>query len=305
MTLQKPALTMSPLAWGMLILLSVFWGGTFFFQEIAVRELPVFTIVAVRVGLAALLLAAVLVAARDRLPGDWRIWRSLFLLASINNIVPFCLIVWGQKEIASGLASILNAATPICTVLVAHFATADEKITGLKMAGVLAGFAGVAVLLGADLLEGLGSAVVAQLAVLGAAFAYGFGAIYGRTFRARGLTPTATATGQLIASSAILVPVALIVDAPWALPAPGIDTVAALIGLASVSTAFAYLLYFRILDTAGATNLALVTFLIPVSALALGITILGETILPRHIAGLVCIGAGLAAIDGRLFRRRP
>ncbi|MEK9645978.1 MAG: DMT family transporter [Alphaproteobacteria bacterium] len=294
---------MSPATWGMLVLLSIVWGGTFFFQEIAVRELPVFTIVAVRVALAATMLAAVLVAARDRLPSDWRIWRSLFLLAVINNVLPFCLIVSGQKEIASGLASILNAATPICTVLVAHFATSDEKITRLKLAGILAGFSGVTVLLGADLLEGLGSAVVAQLAVLGAAFAFGFGAIYGRTFRARGLTPTATATGQLIASSVILVPVVLLVDAPWVLPAPGIDTVAALIGLASVSTAFAYLLYFRILDTAGATNLTLVTLLIPVSALALGVFILGETILARHVVGLICIGAGLIAIDGRLFQK--
>lgn len=295
---------MSPAAWGMLVLLSVVWGGTFFFQEIAVRELPVFTIVAVRVALAAALLAVALAFAGDRLPRGWKIWRALFALAAINNVVPFCLIVWGQKEIASGLASILNAATPICTVLVAHFATDDEKITGLKLAGILAGFGGVAVLLGTDLLAGLGTAVVAQLAVLGAAFAYGFGAIYGRRFLSMGLMPTATATGQLVASSSILVPLALIADAPWTLPAPGLDTVAALVGLASVSTAFAYLLYFRILDTAGATNLALVTFLIPVSALALGVFILGEIILPRHIAGLVCIGAGLAAIDGRLFRRR-
>lgn len=300
---SKIALTMGPAAWGMLILLSIVWGCTFFFQEIAVRELPVFTIVAVRVVLAAAILFAILIAARESLPRGWKVWRELFLLALINNVTPFCLIVWGQKEIASGLASILNATTPIFTVLVAHFVTSDEKISGLKLIGVIAGFTGAAILIGFDLLEGLGTAVIAQLAVLGAALAYGLSAIYGRRFLAMGVTPTATATGQLAAASVILVPVALLVDAPWSLPAPGGATIASLIGLASVSTALAYYLYFRILKTAGATNLMLVTFLIPVSALALGIFVLGETLLMQHVIGLLCIGVGLAAIDGRLFGR--
>jgi len=299
----KTDLSMTPAVWGMLVMLSMVWGGTFFFQEIAVREVPVFTIVAIRVVLAATFLVAMLIIAGERLPREWRIWRALLFLAIINNVIPFCLIVWGQKEIASGLASILNAATPICTVLVAHFTTSDEKITGLKLIGVVAGFFGVAIVLGVDLLDGLGTAVIAQLAVLAAAFAYGFGAIFGRKFRAMGLSANGTATGQLIASSIILVPVALLVDTPWALPAPSGGTIAALIALGSISTAFAYYLYFRILESAGATNLVLVTFLIPVSALALGIFILGEVLLIQHVVGLVCIGAGLVAIDGRLLKR--
>lgn len=304
MTDNKTTLTMSSAAWGMLILLSIVWGCTFFFQEIAVRELPVFTIVAVRVTLAAVILYAILVAAKETMPREWKIWRELFLLALINNVAPFCLIVWGQKEIASGLASILNATTPIFTVLVAHFVTSDEKISGLKLIGVIAGFIGAAFLIGVDLLEGLGTAVIAQLAVLGAALAYGLSAIYGRRFLAMGVTPTATATGQLAAASVILIPVSLLVDTPWNLPAPSGVTVASLIGLASVSTALAYYLYFRILKTAGATNLMLVTFLIPISALALGIFVLGEVLLVQHVIGLLFIGAGLAALDGRLFRRR-
>jgi len=294
---------MSPGVWGMLILLSVVWGGTFFFQEIAVRELPVFTIVAVRVILAAAILLAVLAFAGERLPREWKIWRALFLLAFINNVIPFCLIVWGQKEIASGLAAILNATTPIFTVLVAHYATTDEKVTGAKLIGVLAGFIGVAIVLGIDLLDGLGTAVIAQLAILGAALAYGFGAIFGRKFRGMGVSANVTATGQLMASSVVLIPIALVVDAPWTLPTPGIGTIAALIGLGSVSTALAYILYFHILEKAGATNLVLVTFLIPVSALALGIFILGEVLLIQHLIGLLCIGAGLAALDGRLLKR--
>lgn len=299
----KTGMNMSPAVWGMMILLSVVWGGTFFFQEIAVRDLPVFTIVAVRVVLAAAILLTVVAFSGERLPREWKIWRALFLLALINNVVPFCLIVWGQKEIASGLASILNATTPIFTVLVAHIATTDEKITGAKTVGVLAGFIGVAIVLGIDLLDGLGTAVIAQLAVLGGALAYGFGAIFGRKFRAMGVSANVTATGQLMASCVVLVPMALIVDAPWSLPAPGIDTIAALAGLGSVSTALAYILYFRILEKAGATNLVLVTFIIPVSALALGIFILGEVLLVQHVIGLLFIGVGLAAIDGRLFNQ--
>jgi drug/metabolite transporter (DMT)-like permease len=301
---NKTGMNMPPGVWGMLVLLSMVWGGTFFFQEIAVRELPVFSIVAVRVMIAAAILMALVAFSGERLPRDWKIWRALFFLALINNVIPFCLIVWGQKEIASGLASILNATTPIFTVLVAHFATTDEKITGAKTIGVLAGFVGVAIVLGIDLLEGIGTAVIAQLAVLGAALAYGFGAIFGRKFRAMGLSANVTATGQLMASCVPLIPMALAVDAPWSLPAPGIDTIAALIGLGSVSTALAYYLYFRILDKAGATNLVLVTFLIPISALGLGIFILGEVLLIQHIVGLLCIGIGLAAIDGRLVLRK-
>lgn len=303
MSENKTTLTMSPAAWGMLILLSIVWGCTFFFQEIAVRELPVFTIVAVRVTLAAAILYAILIAAKDSMPREWKVWRELFLLALINNVTPFCLIVWGQKEIASGLASILNATTPIFTVLVAHFVTSDEKISGLKMVGVIAGFIGAAFLIGVDMLEGLGTAVIAQLAVLGAALAYGLSAIYGRRFLAMGVSPTATATGQLAAASVILIPVSLLVDTPWTLPSPSTATVASLIGLASVSTALAYYLYFRILKTAGATNLMLVTFLIPISALALGIFVLGEVLLLQHVIGLLFIGVGLAALDGRLFGR--
>ncbi|MFT5487799.1 MAG: drug/metabolite transporter (DMT)-like permease [Alphaproteobacteria bacterium] len=299
MTGKQIDFRMTPAVWAMLVLLSVVWGGTFFFQEIAVRELPVFTIVAVRVILAAAILLIVVALSGERLPREWKIWRALFLLALINNVIPFCLIVWGQKEIASGLAAILNATTPIFTVLVAHYATTDEKITGAKLIGVLAGFIGVAIVLGIDLLDGLGTAVIAQLAAL----AYGIGAIFGRKFRAMGVSANVTATGQLMASCVVLIPMALVVDAPWSLPVPSTGTIFSLIGLGSVSTALAYILYFHILEKAGATNLVLVTFLIPVSALGLGIFILGEVLLIQHVVGLLCIGVGLAALDGRLLKR--
>lgn len=295
---------MSPLAWGYLVALSVVWGGTFFFQEIAVRELPTFSIVACRVAIAALLLWAVMICAGTSLPRDPTTWAALFVLALVNNVIPFSLIVWGQREISSGLAAILNATVPLFTVLIAHFFTTDEKLTGPKIIGVIVGIVGVVVIIGEDALEGIGIAVLAQLAVLGAALAYTLGGLYGRRVQAMGLTPLSISTGQLLASTVVLVPVALLVDEPWTLPVPGMETIAAVVALASVSTAFAYILFFRILATAGATNLMLVTFLIPVSALALGILILGEALEARHILGLLCIGAGLAAIDGRIFRRR-
>ena len=302
--MAKPNLKMSPLAWGYLVALSVVWGGTFFFQEIAVRELPTFSIVACRVAIAALLLWAVMICAGTSLPRDPTIWAALFVLALVNNVIPFSLIVWGQREISSGLAAILNATVPLFTVLIAHFFTTDEKLTGPKIIGVIVGIVGVVVIIGEDALESIGIAVLAQLAVLGAALAYTLGGLYGRRVQAMGLTPLSISTGQLLASTVVLVPVALLVDEPWTLPVPGMETIAAVVALASVSTAFAYILFFRILATAGATNLMLVTFLIPVSALALGNLILGEALETQHIVGLLCVGAGLAAIDGRIFHRR-
>ena len=298
-------LTMTPYAWGMLVTLSIVWGGTFFFQEIAVQELPVFTIVSIRVLIAALLLWAVTALTGNTLPSGLKIWAALFLLALVNNVIPFTLIVWGQQEISSGLAAILNATVPLFTVLIAHFVTTDEKLTRTKFAGVIIGLFGVIVIIGEDALEGIGIAVLAQLAVLVASLAYTFGGLYGRKIQAMGLTPLGISTGQLIASSVILIPVALLADEPWTLSLPGTEIIIAVIALASVSTAFAYILFFRILATAGATNLMLVTFLIPVSALALGILILAEVLETRHIVGLLCIGAGLAAIDGRLLRKLP
>lgn len=304
MNAPDSSLKMTPFAWLMLVTLSVVWGGTFFFQEIAVRDLPTFTIVACRVAIAAGLLWGVTKLVGGSLPTDRNIWAALFLLALINNVIPFSLIVWGQREISSGLAAILNATVPLFTVLIAHFVTTDEKLTRTKLAGAIVGIVGVAVMIGEDALDGVGLAVLAQLAILGASLSYTFGGLFGRKIQAMGLTPLGISTGQLLASTVILIPVALLVDEPWAIPLPSAETIAAVIALASVSTAFAYILFFRILATAGATNLMLVTFLIPVSALVLGILILGEILEVRHVIGLLCIGVGLAAIDGRLLRRR-
>ena len=296
--------TMTWREWSMLLALSVLWGGSFFFTGIAVQELPPFTIVVLRVGLAAIFLLALLRVLNIRMPTDRKTWSAFFGMGLLNNVVPFCLIVWGQTHIASGLASILNATTPLFSVVVANFLTTDEKMTGNRLGGVIVGFAGVVFLVGPSALEQSGANITAQAACLAAAFSYALAGIYGRRFKRMGVAPIATATGQVTASTLMLLPVALLVDQPWTLPLPGPATFAAIGGIAALSTALAYVLYFRILSTAGATNLLLVTFLIPVSAILLGWLVLGERLDHRHLLGMALIGAGLAAIDGRLLRLR-
>ena len=294
-----PALRMGPLEWFLLIVLSILWGGSFFFNKLAVAEWPPFAVVQVRVGLAALaLLLAVRVTGQSMGVGR-ELWLAFFGMGILNNLIPFSLFLWGQQQIASGLASILNATTPIFAVLVMH-CFGNEKATGLKLGGVLAGLIGVAILMGPDALSGLGSNLAAQIACILAAVSYAFSGLLGRRFR--GMSPLVAATGQLTASTLMMIPIVFVLHPPWTLPVPSQTALLALAGLALVSTALAYLLFFRIMRTAGPSNVMLVTFLIPVSAILLGSGLLGEALLPRHFAGMAAIFAGLALIDGRLFR---
>ncbi len=292
---------MTPLQWMMLIGLSVLWGGSFFFAGVAVREIPPVTIAAVRAGGAALILNAALPLFGLRLPSARAAWMAFGVMGFINNVVPFTLIFWAQTHIPSGLASILNATTPLSAIVVAHVATQDEKMAGGRLLGVLIGFFGVATMIGLDLLQGIGTHVIAQIALVLAGFSYACAGVYGRRFARMGIAPMVTATGQVTASTLFLVPLALLVDAPWTLPMPSFSAWAALFGIAALSTALAYVIYFRLLAVAGATNLLLVTFLIPVSAIGMGVFVLGEALAPRHIVGMALIGFGLACIDGRVF----
>jgi drug/metabolite transporter (DMT)-like permease len=292
--------TMGRREWGLLLLLSVLWGGSFFFSKVALAELAPFSVVLGRVAIAALALHVIVRLSGQRMPGDWSLWRRFFVMGAINNLIPFSLIFYGQTQIASGLASILNATTPLWTVLLANWLTSDERLTPMRLGGVLIGLAGVVVLIGPDLLGGLGLNVVAQLAVVAAAISYACAGIFGKSFK--GVPPLITATGQLTATSVMMLPIALLVDQPWLRPLPGLNTWAALLGLALLSTALAYQIYFQLLARAGATNLLLVTFLIPVSALLLGFSFLGERLTADDFLGMACIGLGLAAIDGRLPR---
>ncbi len=295
--------SMTPLEWGLLLGLSLLWGGSFFFVGVAVKALPPFTIVALRVGLAAITLHLVLRALGLRIPASGTVWAAFFAMGFLNNLVPFSLLVWGQTQIPSGLAAILNATTPLFAVLIAHGFTLDEKLTRGRVAGVAIGFAGVAVMIGPEVWHGFGEDLAAQIACLAAACSYGFAGVFGRRFRRMDVPPLATAAGQVTASTAMLIPLALLVDRPWALPMPGLPVWAAVGGLAVLSTALAYIIFFRILASAGAVNLALVTFLIPPSAILLGAVFLQERLEPLQFAGMALIGLGLAAIDGRPARR--
>jgi drug/metabolite transporter (DMT)-like permease len=287
--------------WGMLLALSVLWGGSFFFASVMLEALPPFTIVVLRVSLAAVILNVVRSALGLRMPRDGGTRLAFLGMGLINNVVPFCLIVWGQTQIPSGLAAILNATTPLSAVIVAHFCTSDEKMTGNRLLGVIVGLLGVITIIGPEALQSLNVNVVAQFAVLAAAVSYAFAGVYGRRFKQMGIASMVTATGQTTASTLMLLPVALIVDHPWTLPMPSLSVWGAVLGMASLSTALGYVLYFRLLASAGATNLLLVTFLIPVSAVMLGSLVLGERLGATHCLGMALIGAGLAAIDGRLM----
>jgi drug/metabolite transporter (DMT)-like permease len=293
--------------WAILLGLSVLWGGSFFFIQVALRELAPFTLVLVRVALAASILLAVLKLSGRPLPFARATLWPFLLLALLNNAIPFSLFAWGQQHIASGLASILNATTPLWAVLVAHLFTADEKATPLKIAGVAVGFAGVAAMIGGDLLLELGGAgLLAQLACLAATLCYALAGVHARRFRRMGVPPITVSAGQLCASVLIMLPWVLLVEAPWRAPMPGTTTWLSMAALAIFCTALAYILYFRLIDRAGATNAILVTFLIPATAILLGATLLGEALALRHFLGLGLIALGLALIDGRMFARaRP
>ncbi len=286
--------------WVLIIILSIIWGGSFFFVGVAVKELPPLTIVLCRVALASIILLAIVYLKGERMPSSLSIWGSFFVMGVLNNLIPFCLIVWGQTHIESGLASILNATTPIFSVVLAHFFTREEKLTMNRISGIMIGWIGVSVLIGIEFLRGFGIEVVGQLAVLGAAISYSFAAIYGRRFK--DMNPMVVATGMLCGSTIMMIPLALYFDQPWNL-APSGMTIISILGLASVSTSLAYIIYFHVLATAGPTNLLLVTFLIPISAIALGVMVLGEHLGWEVFIGMGMIFIGLITIDGRVLKK--
>ena len=287
--------------WLILGILALIWGGAFFFIGVAVRHVPPLTYVWLRLTIAA---AAMWIYVRARgesvgLPRS--AWGSILLLALLNNALPFALFGWGQTHIASGLASILNATTPIWGVVVAHFLTHDERMSPRKIAGVFLGFGGVATMIGPSLLSSLGSAALAQLACVTASLCYALAAVWARRFRKQGISPMSVTTGQLTAGAVMMLPVSWIVDRPWTQAFPPLSAIGAITALALLCTAFGYVLYFRLIATSGATNALLVTLLVPPVAILLGALFLSETLAPQDFIGLGLIALGLAAIDGRLL----
>ncbi|MEM8799750.1 MAG: DMT family transporter [Pseudomonadota bacterium] len=292
--------------WAKLAFLSLLWGGSFFFIEIALAGFPPLTLVALRVGFAALGLWIFVFATRRPLPRSVRFWAAIGFSAILNNALPFSLMSWGQTQVGASLASILNATTPIFTVLVAGIFLKDEPLSARRLIGVLVGALGVAVVIGPTAILGARMdwmSLLGQLAFLGGTLSYATASVYSRRFGRMGIDPIVAATGQLSAAVLIMVPVSLIFERPLSLPLPGIDAWLAVLGLALLSTALAFILYFQLLAKAGATNVILVTFLIPVSAISLGILLLGEHLSGHQVGGMVIIAAGLFIVDGRLVRR--
>ena len=293
--------------WSLLAVLSVLWGGSFFFSGVVLKELPPLTVVLLRVALAAMILLPVLRAYQIRFPVGLSGWKPFFAIALLNNVLPFSLIVIGQTYIPSGLASILNATTPLFTVLVMA-AAGDEKLHARRVVGVVTGLIGVIILHGQDLHgqdpgfqsgEGVGI-----LLCLAAAFSYGLSALYARR-KLSNSPPLATATFQLLASALMMTIVAAVFERPWQLPMPGVTTWLAMFGLSALSTALAYIVFFQVLRRSGSTNVMLVTLLIPVTAILLGYLVLGESISLREIIGALVIGSALLLMDGRVLKLIP
>ena len=287
--------------WAILGILALVWGGAFVFIGVAVKHLHPLTYVWLRLTIAAAAMWLFMKARGEPLGLPKQVWGSMLLLALLNNALPFSLFGWGQTHIASGLAAILNATTPIWGVIVAHLLTSDERMTRRKVAGVLLGFGGVATMIGPTLLANIGTDAVAQLACITASLSYALAAVWARRFKRMGLSPMSVTTGQLTAGAAMMLPMALIFGQPWTQPFPPLIAWGAIVALALMCTAFGYVLYFRLIDSAGATNALLVTLLVPPVAILLGAVLLNETLAPQDFAGLALIALGLAAIDGRVL----
>src|SRR5690348_10229262 len=286
--------------WLIMSVLALMWGGAFFFIGVAVRHVPPLTYVWLRLTIGAAALWSYMFLRHEPVALPRQVWGSILLLAILNNALPFALFGWSQTHIASGLASILNATTPIWGVLVAHFLTHDERMSPRKVAGVLLGFGGVAAMIGPSLLSNIGSSGLAELACVAASLSYALAAVWARRFKRQGISPLSVTTGQLTAGALIMLPLSMIVDRPWTHAFPPVPAIAAIAALALVCTAFGYVLYFRLIATSGATNALLVTLLVPPVAILLGGLFLGESLAPQDFAGLGLIAFGLAAIDGRL-----
>jgi drug/metabolite transporter (DMT)-like permease len=296
--------SLTPRAWAELLLLSLLWGGSFLAIRTTLDEIGVLTSVAHRVTWAALALWVFALATHAPLPRAPRVWGAFMVMGLLNNVIPFTLMAWGQLHIETGLASILNAATAIWGTLVAAAVFRDERLTPRKIAGVALGFTGVAVAVGVSALGSLDPRSLGQIAVVAGTVSYAFAAVWARA-RLRGLSPAVAAAGMLTGSSLVLLPLAILLEGPPSLDlAPA--TWAGIAYAALASTAFAYLLYYRVLAMAGSANLLLCTLMIPPVAILLGAWVRNEALPPHALAGFTILVAGLLVLDGRILglRRR-
>ncbi|MEM7256686.1 MAG: DMT family transporter [Pseudomonadota bacterium] len=281
---------MSVRDWGLLCTLAMLWGCSFLLMAICLETIPVFTSAFGRLLLAGLLLVGLVVLQRQALVLDRLFVQEVLVLGLLRAALPIALILWAQTRIDSGLAGILNSTSALFTLLVAHWLTDSEKITRYKLIAVLLGMCGVALIMGVNALQGLGQQVIGQCAMLGATLSYGFANVYGRRFSSR--APAVSAAGMLIAGALWVLPLAVWFEWPLLQP-PSFRSSVALVLLAAFSTACAFVVWFKLIRSAGPNNTVLVTFLIPPVALGLGMLVLNETPGPDDLIGLIIILAGL------------
>ena len=285
--------------WLMLIALSIIWGGSYFFTKYALQAFSPVFIVFVRVTLGALVLLPFTLKTGKQYLLDRKNWPYFLILGALNNVIPFSLIAWSQTRISGSLASIINATTPFFTALIAHYVTSDEKLTTSKVFGIALGFFGVVVLIGFNVLKTISMTNLGELAALIAAVSYACAGIFGRRFK--GMPSVAVANAQLIASAIIAAPLIAFERGALIIADPGWMSLLAISVMAILSTGVAYILYFRILSSSGATNVLLVTLLVPVSAIILNTTISGEVLPLKAFLGMVFIALGLLMIDRRIL----
>lgn len=295
---------MSLRQWAQLLLLGAIWGGSFFFARIAVAEIAPLVLVLFRVTIAAVALQLYLLWRGQGLRLAMPYAGDFLVMGLLNNVIPFSLIFTGQTAMGAGLASVLNATTPFWTLILASLMTADERLSWNKLAGIGLGIAGTAVMIGPGLLADLGGPVWAKFALIGASLSYALALIFARRFK--GLPPAMVAAGQLTGSTVIMMPIVLVAYGSAGLFAASAPIWAAVLGLSLLSTAFAYILYFGLVASAGATNASLVTLIVPASAILLGVVFLAERLESFELAGMGLIALGLVTIDGRLLGlKRP
>ena len=277
----------------LLLLLATLWGASYTFIKLGVATIPPITLIAARTAIAGLLLLAIMRWRGIRMPRDLATWRRFLFQACLNSVIPWTLIAWGERLVDAGLATILNSAAPIFTFLLTALVTQHEAATPRKLFGVIAGMAGICLIVGVDAFHGLGRGLLAEVAIVAATLCYAGAAIFGRGFR--GLDPMAPAAGSLVAGAAILIPLSLAVEEPWTL-APSANSILALLGLAVFSTAAAFVIYFRLIQTLGSVGTTAQAYLRVPIGVAIGVAFLGERLSPTAWVGLACVVAGVAAM---------
>lgn len=273
--------------------LSTLWGASYSFIKLGVATIPPVTLIAARTVIAGVLLLLVLRLHGLSLPREGTAWRRFLIQALLNSVVPFTLIAWAQQTVDASLAVILNSGAPVFTFLMTWAAVRHEAVTARKLLGVAAGLAGTCLIVGVEALDGLGRDLIAQLAIVAATVCYAGAAIFGRNFS--GLDPAVPAAGSLLCGAALLVPLSLAIDHPWALT-PSTASLAALLALSVFSTALALVIYFRLLRTLGSVGTTAQAYLrVPIGA-GIGVLFLGEALAPTAWLGLACVVAGVAAM---------